>query len=102
METTILTELIKTSPALAVMLMLFYLQRKDSEKRSEDYKLFVNKVQDENLSREKNMQETIHKNQEVISKNQEIIHDLTNKLDVVFEVQKDVEDIKDEIKDLKK
>lgn len=95
------SELIKTSPILGVMFILWFYQHKDSEKRSEDYKQFVDKVQTENLTREKNLQETIHKNHEVISKNQEIIQNLTTKLVLIEDIKDDIEDIKEDIKGLK-
>lgn len=94
-------ELLKVSPLACVMLVVWFYQRKDSIKRDEDYKGFVESVQEDNKQREKNMQETVNKNQEIIDKNQEIIHrnqeiikELTIKFDVVEEVKKDVEEIK--------
>jgi len=68
------------SPVLGLVLVFWYYQRKD-------YNEFINKVQEENNCREKNLQE-------VISKNQDIISDLTEKFDVVEDVKKDVEEIK--------
>jgi DNA-binding transcriptional regulator GbsR (MarR family) len=78
---SIFLKLIDSSPVLAVVFILWYVQRKD-------YVSLVTTTQDENLKREINYQETIKENQAIIC-------NLTNKLNVVEDVKEDVEDIKD-------
>lgn len=70
-------EIAKASPILALMLIFWYYNRKD-------YKEFVDKVQFQNDEREKNYQD--------------IIKTLTEKFNIVEEVKKDVEDIKEYLK----
>jgi predicted S18 family serine protease len=69
-------EIVKTSPILGLMLVFWFYQRKD-------YRDFVEKVQEENSKREENYQNTIDK--------------LTEKIDVIKNVQTDVKEIKNYI-----
>ena len=74
---SVLLEVAKSSPLLAIMLLFWFYSR-------QDYQNFVNKVQDENSKRETNYQETIKK--------------LTDNLNTIQEVKQDVEEIKYKIK----
>lgn len=69
-------EIVKASPILGLMLVFWFYQRKD-------YRDFVDKVQEQNSEREKNYQVTIEK--------------LTEKFNIIENVQVDVSEIKDYI-----
>ncbi len=71
---SLFTEIVKSSPILGLMLIFWFYNRKD-------YKEFVDKVQVQNDEREKNYQD--------------IIKTLTDKFNIVEDVKKDVEDIKE-------
>lgn len=73
----IFTQIINSSPILGVMLVFWYFNR-------QDYKNFVDKVQQENANREKNYQDTITT--------------LSNNLNIVKDVQQDIEEIKYKLK----
>lgn len=73
-------EVAKASPILALMLIFWYFQR-------QDYKNFVEKVQNDNLEREKNYQRTIKENQKIIGS-------LTEKFNIVEVIKEDIKDIK--------
>ncbi|MFT8312968.1 MAG: hypothetical protein ABF633_01790 [Clostridium sp.] len=76
-------EVAKASPLLALMLILWFFQR-------QDYKNFVDKVQSDNLEREKKYQDTITENQGIIFK-------LSENFNVVKDMKDDIKDIKDKI-----
>lgn len=76
-------EVAKASPILALVLIFWYFQR-------QDYKNFVDKVQNDNLEREKNYQSTIKENQNIISK-------LTEKFSIVEVIKDDIQDIKNKV-----
>jgi hypothetical protein len=69
-------QIVQSSPILGLMLVFWMYQRKD-------YREFVIKVQDQNAEREKNYQSTIEK--------------LTEKFNIVENVQIDVKEIKEHI-----
>jgi hypothetical protein len=73
---SLFTEIVKSSPLLGLMLIFWFYQRKD-------YREFVIKVQDQNAAREENYQSTIEK--------------LTEKFNIVENVQVDVKEIKEHI-----
>lgn len=72
----IFLEIAKSSPILALMLVIWFFQRKD-------YQTFVEKVQESNAVRE--------------NKYQNIIDKLTEKFDLLNDIKKDIEDVKDKI-----
>lgn len=72
----IFLEIVKSSPILGLMIIIWYFQRKD-------YQIFVDKVQESNAIRE--------------GKYQNIIDKLTEKFDLLNDIKKDVEDVKDKI-----
>lgn len=72
----IFLEIAKSSPILALMIIIWFFQRKD-------YQAFVEKVQDNNAIRE--------------GKYQNIIDKLTEKFDLLNDIKKDIEDVKDKI-----
>ena len=72
----IFMEIAKSSPILGLMLVIWYFQRKD-------YQTFVEKVQESNAIRE--------------GKYQNIIDKLTEKFDLLNDIKKDIEDVKDKI-----
>lgn len=74
-------EIAKASPILALMLIFWYFQR-------QDYKTFVDKVQSDNLEREKKYQDTIIENQGVIFK-------LSENFNIVKDMKEDIKYIKD-------
>ena len=76
-------ELIKISPLLGLLAWFYY-------KQGIDYKALVSKVQDENMIRETRLSTTI-------DKNQEITKELSQKFNIVEDVKKDVEDIKNQL-----
>lgn len=73
---SIFLQIAKSSPLLALMLIFWYFQRND-------YKNFIDKVQDQNAEREKKYQITIDT--------------LTEKMRVIENVQIDVKEIKNHI-----
>lgn len=79
----VMLEIIKTSPLLGFFLVFWYFQR-------QDYRDLINSTQEENYKREEKYQDTIDKNQSIISS-------LADNLNVVEDVKKDVEEIKNAI-----
>lgn len=73
---SIFMEVVKVSPILGLLIIFWYYQRKD-------YKDLIDKVQMENGQRENNYQNIISK--------------LTDKINIMEDVKKDVEEIKDKI-----
>lgn len=74
------TEIVKASPLLGLMLVFWFYQRKD-------YRDFVIKVQDENAEREKNYQA--------------IIAELTKKFNIIEFVKTAIENVEDDVKEIK-
>ncbi|MCD3223830.1 hypothetical protein [Clostridium botulinum] len=81
---SILTEVIKVSPVLALFAWLYLNQ-------SNNYKNLVDKIQEQNNKREEKYQTTI-------DKNQTIIQDLAQNLNTVEALKIDIEYIKDKVR----
>lgn len=82
METMFL-DIFKLSPVVGIMVIMWYYQRKDYIKLVED-------TRKDSQDRENKLQTTIEKNQDIISS-------LTDRFNVVDDVKKDVEEIKEYI-----
>ena len=73
-------EIVKYSPILGLMLIFWFYQRKD-------YRDFVSQVQAENSEREKNYQN--------------VITELTKKFNIVETVKTAIENVEDDVKEIK-
>ena len=83
MESEILINLFKFSPVVGAFFVFWFYQRKD-------FKEFVEGVQQDNKKREQLLNETIQRNQEIIS-------NLSLNNNRLEKIEKDIEDIKENI-----
>lgn len=87
-ETLALSKIINIMISGIIIIGVYFIQRYTFKKQSKDYKEFTNEIKAESREREKELVK-------VIGKNQDIIFDLSNKLDIVEEVKKDVNSVKE-------
>lgn len=88
LETLALSKIINITISGVIIIGVYFIQRHIFKKQSKDYKEFTNEIKAESREREKELVK-------VIGRNQDIIFDLSNKLDIVEEVKKDVNSVKE-------
>lgn len=88
MEMLTLGKILNVAMTMILVLIVYFIQRYFFQKQTKDYERFTNEVKAESKEREQELMK-------VIGKNQDVIINLSNKLDVVEDIRKDVNSIKE-------
>lgn len=88
MEILALGKILNIVITIILVLVVYFIQRYFFKQQTEDYEQFTSEVKAESKEREQELMK-------VIGKNQDVIINLSNKLDVVEDIRKDVNSIKE-------